>query len=176
MSESKTTISNAEFEAGIPIHDALSAYQTAVAAQAAASAACLEWFSGLPLSQKAYVVLTQDHEYLKEDPYYCGHVCVLEDDGDGETVEGSEVSLYDDLYWERHQTFTTKSILDSALDDWTDQVGKRVRFDGDLEKYQQARKDQIAEFCTELEKAHGADAAVARDLLGSNIKEVTFDW
>lgn len=176
MSESKTTISSEEFEAGIPVHDALSAYQDAVAAQAAVAATCVEWFKGLPLSQKAYVVLTQNHEYLPEENYYCGHVNVLEDDGDGFPTEGAEVSLYDDLYWERHEAQSTRNILDSAFDDWCEQTGKVVRFQGDLEKFKEDRKNLFAEFCVGLETAYGPAAAVARDLLNNNLKAATFDW
>lgn len=160
----------------IPVNEHQPAYQAAVDAQNQLSAAMREWFSGLLLSQKAYVVMNQDHDYLGEDTWYCGHVTELVDDGDGFPVKGGEVSLYDDLFWERNQTKHTADILDDAFSEWLDSKGLRPAFNGDLEKYKEERNNLCAEFCADIENALGAHAAVARDMLNNNIKLGIFDW
>lgn len=79
-------------------------------------------------------------DFLKKDGYY--HTC-----------EG--VSLYDELYWERHETLSLSDVFDWVHDDFDEEAGG------------------LAEFIKISDKPR---IKVFRDLLLNNIGSATYDW
>lgn len=104
--------------------------------------AILDEVSKLDLQSKISFALTHPVllvSLLSSDVYYTGT---------------ADISLYDDLHWERHETRTIDDLIEHTLDD-------------------------IEEEEDELEyilKSDNPRAVVIRDMLKSNIGTATFDW
>lgn len=107
------------------------------------------------VEEKFKLVLEYGDEFLREEGWYCPHV---------RTSEG-EVSLYDDLYVERHQTLTIEQMMESLYDDCEE-------IDWDSEDY---LSQQIA-YASAAINQDTAAAAVLRDMLNKGIRAGTFDW
>ncbi|MNC19271.1 hypothetical protein D3C75_672000 [compost metagenome] len=94
-------------------------------------------------------------DFLKEEGYYCPHV---------KLKNRKEVSLYDDLWVQRHQTLTLSDLIEDMLSDLD------VEWD---------ENDEVAMFESVYVEAINQDtalAAIVRDMLDSGIRAGTFDW
>lgn len=107
------------------------------------------------VEEKFKLVLEYGDEFLREECYYCPHV---------RTSEG-EVSLYDDLWVERHQTLTIEQLLDCLYDDFD-----LIDWDAEDIEAQQIKHAAAAV------NQDTARAAILRDMLNKGIRAGTFDW
>lgn len=107
------------------------------------------------VEEKFKLVLEYGDEFLNEEGYYCPHV----------RANGSEVSLYDDLWVERHQTLTLEQLIESLYDD----------FDGIDWDSEDFLAQQIAHADVAVNQDTAA-AAILRDMLENGIRAGTFDW
>lgn len=108
------------------------------------------------LEEKFKLVLQYGDAFLREEGYYCPHVRLS---------NGKEVSLYDDLYIERHQTLTLETMVECIYDDYAD-------IDWDSED---TLAQQIAHAGAVVNQ-DTTNAAILRDMLSKGIRSGTFDW
>lgn len=120
-----------------------------------ASQLYMAYMSTETVEEKFKLVLEYGDEFLREEGYYCPHV---------RTSEG-EVSLYDDLYVERHQTLTIEQLLDCLYDDFD-----LIDWDAEDIEAQQIKHAAAAV------NQDNARAAILRDMLNKGIRAGTFDW
>lgn len=120
-----------------------------------ASQLYMAFMSTKTVEEKFKLVLEYGDEFLREEGYYCPHV---------RTSEG-EVSLYDDLWVQRHQTLTLEQLMEGVYDDFEG-------IDWDSEDY---LAQQIAQAGAAVNQ-DTASAAVLRDMLENGIRAGTFDW
>lgn len=113
----------------------------------------MQKFSSLSLDEKIEVYVQAYFEennnemfdsFLKADPYYS---------------KCEDVSLYDDLYWERYETMTLSEVFDWVLDNFEDSDEDEI-----LIKFEYFKDGQSP--------AH----KVFRDLLMRNIGSAVRDW
>ncbi|MNI43756.1 hypothetical protein D3C73_980970 [compost metagenome] len=120
-----------------------------------ASQLYVAFMSTSTVEEKYKLVLEYGDEFLREEGYYCPHV---------RTSKG-EVSLYDDLYVERHQTLTLDQLMDCIYDDFD-----LIDWDADdIEAEQIKHAGAVVNQDT-------ARAAILRDMLNNGIRAGTFDW
>lgn len=113
-----------------------------------------EFMSLKTIEEKFKLAYEYGTDYLREQGWYCPHV---------RTSEG-EVSMYDDMYIERHQTIQLDDLISDMLSDL------EVEWDHDNDK---------AMFESVYVEAINQDtplAAVVRDMLDNGIRSGTFDW
>lgn len=134
----------------------LEQYRAAVTAAADLESQVFKIFMALPsLEEKLKFVIDNGFAYLKEDSWYCPHV----------RTSAGEVSLYDDLYWERRQTYEIDRLYEMIFDD----------MDGpDIDDLSY---DEMLETCHAQMVNHDSPAAaVLRDMLTNGIGTATHDW
>lgn len=120
-----------------------------------ASQLYMAFMSTKTIEEKFKLVLEYGDEFLREDHWYCPHV---------RTSKG-EVSMYDDLWVQRHQTLTLEQLMEGVYDDFEG-------IDWDSEDY---LAQQIAQAGAAVNQ-DTASAAVLRDMLENGIRAGTFDW
>lgn len=120
-----------------------------------ASQLYMAFMSTNTVEEKFKLILEYGDEFLREEGYYCPHV---------RTSDG-EVSLYDDLWVQRHQTLTLEQLVEGVYDDFDG-------IDWDSEDY---LAQQIAQAGAAVNQDTPA-AAVLRDMLNNGIRAGTFDW
>lgn len=114
-------------------------------------------FNGLPtLEDKFKFVLELGADFLDEDRSYCGHL---------QTESGEEISLYDDFYWERHETRDISYFFDEMYYTFAD----GYLYGDELKKAMLANYIEILNQDTK-------HAVIVRDFLERGIGEATFDW
>lgn len=113
------------------------------------------FMSTTTVEEKFKLVLEYGDEFLREEGYYCPHV---------RTSEG-EVSMYDDLWVERHQTLTIEQLMEGIYDDCEE-------IDWDSEDH---LSQQLATAAAVINQ-DTAVAVVLRDMLNKGIRAGTFDW
>ena len=133
-----------------PTHADLSAYFASLELQKELGKNLLAWFKGLSLSEKCYYAAIHPVDFLKHDTYYC--------------PADRNVSLYDDLYWERYETKDLSYIFELASESWEG---------WDVEKVDQ---DNWCESAAALPTMEGSKAAVLRDMLENCLKSARYDW
>lgn len=102
-------------------------------------------FKELDFKGKLAVYRELGSDWMGEETYYTGN------------IPGSRVSLYDDFYWERHETKSLDEIEDFVSDHFQDEDEE-----GDFDEY--------------LETSDHDRARVFRDMLENCIGEATYDW
>lgn len=107
------------------------------------------------IEEKFKLVLEYGDDFLREECYYCPHV---------RTSKG-EVSLYDDLYVERHQTLTIEELLDCLYDDC-----EFINWDAD-----DIEAQQVEHAAATINQDTGR-AAILRDMLSKGLRAGTHDW
>lgn len=107
------------------------------------------------VEEKFKLVLDYGDEFLREERYYCPHIRLK---------DGSEVSLYDDLYVERHQTLALDSLTEDLLSDL------EVEWDDSDEKA------MILKVYVEAINQDTPAAAIVRDMLKQGIRSGRWDW
>lgn len=131
-------------------------YRAAVKAADDLKETVFDVYMSLPsLEQKFRFVLDNGIGFLKEERWYCPHV---------RTSEG-EVSMYDDLYWERRETNEIDVMYEMILD--------QMEFD---ENDDSDYDDMLANRYAEMLKQDSPPAAILRDMLEKGIGRATFDW
>lgn len=139
--------------------DLITQYREALAVANALKCQVFDAYMALPtLTDKLLFVLDNGLDFLKEDPWYCPHI---------KRADGREVSLYDDLYWERRETMDLMDFLENATESLTDDVD--VGEQDSLEEILRNYPDQILELDT-------ASAVIVRDMLTKGIGRATYDW
>lgn len=114
-------------------------------------------FEGLPtLEDKFKFVLELGYDFLDEDGWYCGHL---------ELEDGTEISLYDDFYWERHETRDISWFFDEMYRTFADKY-----------LYGEELKAAMLANYTEILNQDTPHATVVRDLLEQGTGKATFDW
>lgn len=114
-------------------------------------------FKELPtLEDKFKFVLELGTEFLDDDYWYCSHL---------ETAEGEEISLYDDFYWERHETRNISYFLDELYYTYANEYlhGEKL-------------KEALLANYIEILNQDTKHAVIVRDFLEQGIGEATFDW
>lgn len=107
------------------------------------------------VEEKFKLILEYGDEFLREQGCYCPHV---------RTSKG-EVSMYDDLWVERHQTLTIEQLMEGIYDEIDD-------IDWDSEDYLTQQLETAAAVINQDIPA----AAILRDMLNKGIRAGTFDW
>jgi pyridoxine 5'-phosphate synthase PdxJ len=138
--------------------DLLARYQRTLADAANVEVEVRAAYAALETIEERFkMVLEFGSDYLGSDSYYCGHV---------ELEDGTEVSLYDDLYWEKYETKTMYELMAKVAETHT---GKYVW-----------QKDEVrAALLNDYECALNQDtpaAAVLRDFLELGLNEATYNW
>lgn len=117
----------------------------------------LEAFNALPsLEAKLQFVGENGSDFLEHERYYCPHV----------KVNGVEVSLYDDLYWDRNQTMDLDDVIERMIENLMDDV----EVEDDDTAY------LIQRYTKELINLNSHWAAIGRDMLSQGIGRATHDW
>lgn len=111
-----------------------------------------------PIIQEAYLALTFKEQlavyrelgdgFMKEEDYFTG------------SLVGNNISLYDDFYWERHETQHLSDIEDRVRDHY-------------FYSYPDATTEGYDEF---LEHSMDTKAQVARSMIEDCIGRATHDW
>lgn len=95
--------------------------------------------------------------YYPEDGSFTGH-----------DVKG-EISLYDDLHWERHETMYLSDIVEGAYSEILDNADEHLQKELDS-------GDEEAQVYAIMEYADGSWCRVVRAFLDNGIGSGTFDW
>ncbi|MNC07918.1 hypothetical protein D3C75_554830 [compost metagenome] len=137
-------------------HVVLEQYRAAVKAAESLKGQVFDLYKALPtLEEKFRFVLDNGSDFLKEENWYCPHV---------RTSEG-EVSMYDDLYWERRETNDIDVLYEMILDNMEFAEDDESDYD-----------DMLANRYVEMLNQDSPPAAVLRDMLKQGIGRATHDW
>jgi len=120
-----------------------------------ASQLYMAFMSTNTVEEKFKLVYEFGSDFLREDCFYCPH---------GKLKDRTEVSLYDDLYVERHQTINLDNLISDLLSDLD------VKWDD---------SDDMAMFLSVHVEAINQDTplgVVVRDMLKNGLRSGTFDW
>lgn len=141
-------------------HVILQQYRDAIQAAEGLKEQVLDIYLKLPsIKEKLLFVLENGFDFLQEESWYCPHVRLK---------SGREVSLYDDLYWERRETNTLDNLFEHISDNL-----EEIEIDWDeVEDANQAmlmHVDEILELDT-------PSVVIVKDMLSKGIGRATFDW
>ena len=120
-------------------------------------------FEALPLPEKMGVIVREKlekgrHEALIFDTLLHSDSCYT-----GPCTAGCDVSLYDDLHWDRFETKTLSEVLDMAIDK--------------CEEEDETTGDETAEqLVAILLASESPRCEVLRDFLSSNLGSAENDW
>lgn len=121
-------------------------------------------FMGLEtIEEKFKMVLEHGDDFLGEDSSYCPHV---------DLADGTEISMYDDLYWERRETKTLTELFSTLSD--ADELAR-----GPDEPYvweDEAVRARLLETYVVAINLDIPVAAIIRDMLESGLRAGTWDW
>lgn len=136
----------------------LNRYQRTMADAVALKAEVLATFVGLEaVEDKFKMVLEFGYDFLGSYGSYCEHL---------ELEDGSGISLYDDLYWEKYETKSLHSLFCTLAETHT---GKYLWKDDEI------RAALLADHIGAINQDTPA-AVIARDFLEKAISEATFNW
>ena len=108
-----------------------------------------------PLKERG-IVLANAGAYANSENWYTG------------TNLGPNVSLYDDFFWERHETRTFNEILEQTIDHYIDfHEGLGVDYDLVVET------DEFWDWVATSDEPH---AKVTKDFVENALAEATHDW
>ena len=140
------------------MQELLARYQQTMADAAELQTEVFNTFNGLEtLEERFKMVLEFGTDFLGSQGYYCEHL---------ELEDGTEISLYDDLHWEKYETKTLRELLSKLVETHT---GKY------LWKADEIQAALLADPAGALNQ-DTPSAAVVRDFLDKAIAEATFDW
>lgn len=138
--------------------DLLLRYQHTLADAASIKSEVLATFIALEaIEDKFKMVLTFGTEFLGSYGSYCEHL---------ELADGSEISLYDDLNWEKYETKSLHALFCTLVESHT---GKY------LWRPEEIRAELLLDHVGAINQDTPA-AVITRDFLDKGISEATFDW
>lgn len=112
-----------------------------------------EEYDKLTTPEKIVFIMTEDHGFLETDQWFSGSA-----------VGHRDVSLYDDFYWERHQTNSTFDLLTNHMDNWPEN------------DYDKPFQEQALDYANWLVEQEDSKAATLVHLAENGIREATYDW
>lgn len=139
-------------------------YKQSLARAAELEAQVLASFTALDsIEDRLKMVLKFGYAYLSKDNWYTGP------DQD-DLPEGTDISLYDDLYWEKYETKDLDDWYSRITDDLSEQFG--IKFEWSTGVYQRA----VAEHIDKVMELQTPAAFVLRDFLRKGIGSADFNW
>lgn len=102
------------------------------------------------------LVIDLGADFLGREIYYCPHLTL---------ADGTEVSLYDDLYWEKYETKNIMELIEGAYEDFTGKWVTRAEL-----------CDALQSCYVEVFNQDTAKAAVLRDMIQQGIGSGKHDW
>lgn len=140
----------------------LEQYRTALATVAELREQVLAVYKQLPdTASRLRFVLENGFDFLTKESWYCPRV---------RDKNGREVSLHDDLYWERRETNDIHNLVECISDNLID-----AGIDVDWDEVEDLNKLFIEHAEAVLAMNHPA-AVILKDMLDEGIGEATFDW
>jgi len=137
-------------------HVVLEQYRAAVSTAADLESQVFKIFMALPsLEEKLKFVIDNGFEFLKEEGWYCPRV----------RTSAGEVSLYDDLYWERRETNSLDRIYEMIFDDMEGPDVDDMSYD-----------EMLVACHAQMVNHDSPAAAILRDMLTQGIGYATHDW
>lgn len=115
------------------------------------------------IEEKFKMVLEHGDAFLSEDGCYCPHI---------ELANGTEVSMCDDLYWERRETKDLTELLSTLQD-----ADELQRDPGEPYAWEdEAVRARLLENYVVAINLDIPVAAIIRDMLESGLRAGTWDW